>query len=211
MAKAKSCLVPLPIETLEVRCLLVDHQVRMERNDPQNPSSGLLPISLPCSTEIAIREPPAVGREPETARGDAEVHEVPFNADDTFDTLSCCDSGQGQYLCRFSITQILPDCNDELVRLCSVRNGTPSFRFAVNLKDSTDELVAVVVGTVGDALFGTSAVEACRDESSSSSRNRGRRLLSRVCEPGLFWSGVVETRVIDGESYFFLKSAERMR
>ena len=207
MAKAKSCLVPLPVETLEVRHLLIDHQFRMQRNDPSNPSSGLLPISLP-RTALSL----AVDRQPMEANivalgvGDAAHGHEEAPMANALDYLAACESGPGQYLCRFSITAILPECSYEIVRLCSVRKGNPSFRFAVNLKDLTDELVAVVVGSVGDALFGMSAFEACQE-----SWEEGKRLLTHICQPGAFWTGVVETRVIDGESYFFLKSAERMR
>lgn len=199
MALAKSWLVPLPDQTLEVRHMLVDHQLRVERNDPTNPSSGLLPINLPNAAQGRSADGSNDEVEQATHQNDPEPR-----TGDPISTLATCESGEGLFQCRFSITKILPECKGDLADLCNFRKGRPNYRFAANLVDHTGEVVTVVVGKVGDGLFGISAAEACKE-----SENQGRYLISQICKAGLWWNGTVETRVVDGESYVFLKSAER--
>lgn len=52
---AKTWLYPLPPQTLEVKYLLSDHENRMKRKEPYNPSSGLLPIDIPQLGETQQR------------------------------------------------------------------------------------------------------------------------------------------------------------
>jgi len=47
MAHQKTSIVPIPDQTFEVRSILQTHNARILRKDPHNPSSGILPLSVP--------------------------------------------------------------------------------------------------------------------------------------------------------------------
>jgi hypothetical protein len=204
MVLAKSWLIPLPHDALEVRHLLLDHQLRMERNDAKNPNSGVLPI-FAFNSQVGVM-PLQSTKVDNTHLLAQAAHQIAANSArvEPFDTLADCECQEGLYQCRFSITKICPDCNGNFLKLCAVRNGKPHYRFAVNLVDNSQEIVAAVVGKVGNALFGKSAVEACK-----LNQTEGMHKITEVCNGSFWWTGMIETRVINDEIYFFLKSAER--
>lgn len=204
MALAKSWIIPLPREALEVRHLLVDHQLRMDRKDAKNPNSGVLPLFALDSH---------VGAMPTRSANVDNTHLLLQAANqiaahsaivEPMHTLADCECQEGLYECRFSITKICPDCDGSFLKLCAIRNGKPFYRFAVNLVDNTQEFLAAVVGKVGEAIFGMSAVEACKINP-----KEGIQKITQACNGNVWWTGKIETRVINDEIYFFLKSAER--
>ena len=51
MAHQRTSIVPVPDQSFEVRSLLRAHNARIIRKDPPNPSSGILPLSVPAVEE----------------------------------------------------------------------------------------------------------------------------------------------------------------
>lgn len=187
----KSWIVPLPNQTLEVRHLLVDHQCRMDRKEPTNPQSGLLPITLPDQKEVTA--PPASPKSPEN----------PLKA--------CASSVEGgtYHDCEFSITQILPDCQGMLAKLTKRHGeeGDLRYQFAISIQDDSDatQLVALVVGGTGNAVIGYDATDVCKVD-----RATGTELILNIVSNKAPYKGTVRCKLIDDERYFFLESIEKV-
>jgi hypothetical protein len=198
-AHAKTWLFLLPDTTLEVRDLLRNHQRRLESIEDYNLNSGLLPLRVSNTSVVNCAYI-------ETSDISPMVVESPkLNGVSFISVLKACEDNESPVQGKFRIKEILPDCNGRLLNLCRNIQGQLLYQFVINIEDDSGAMVNVLVlGKVGNSLFGKVAEEVCKEDV-----EQGSQRIDDVCNINVWWNGVIETRVLDEEHFFVLKSIQK--
>lgn len=174
----KSWLNPLPEESIEIFWLLQAHNKRMRRNE-FNPSSGVLPNSIPSTTsntKSTKRSKQRLG---------AKLREFAESAE------------QSTFVGLVSLGDTLPKFENSLKAFCKQSSDGSSFvyQFAVALNDKSGKLDVIVKDSAGASIIGMSASVAV----GTSSRRR-----TELFQPDQKWMAKVMRTNIDGVDYFVL-------
>jgi hypothetical protein len=198
-AHAKTWLFLLPDTTLEVRDLLRNHQRRLESIEDYNPNSGLLPLSV-SNTHVMDDEHIKTSDIASMVTESPKSHGVNF-----ISALKACEDNESCFQGKFRIKEILPDCKGRLLSLCRNIKGQFLYQFVINIEDDSGAMVNILVlGKIGNSLFGKVAEELCKE-----GVEEGSQRIAGICKINVWWNGAIETRVLDGEHFFVLKSIQK--
>ena len=206
MASSKSWITPLPDCTFEIAQLLRDHGARVQRKEPFNPRSGVLPLAGPnqqtpqtnpteATTVVPASEPP-VATTPMDGRQDDLPAAVGFT--------DCIENDPpSSHTVEFRVMRTSPPIESDLSCLCTIHDGT-MYGFVVHLKDDTGtQLDAIVSNESGEALLGIAATNATKVSSDVAKEKHVRLTKSR-------FKGEIRSVSMKGAIYFVLASAERL-
>jgi hypothetical protein len=153
----------------------------MQRGCPPNPKSAILPA-----------------REPMRISGLSNIAECLENP------------SLASFTVQFEVAHTTPVCNptsssDAIKLLCRKKiDGTPSFQFALHVKDLSAEIDIICRGKVADDILGIMAQDVTeRPDRCYKAMNALRELMS----PGTICEGEIQSIVAkDGKVYFVVKS-----
>ena len=111
---------------------------------------------------------------------------------------------------QFEVVKTIPECNpttiESLKVLCARKNdGKSSFRFALNVKDSSSTMDVLCLGQVAEQVLGITAQEI--NDERQDKCEEAIKTLKELMLPGSVCEGKVKSIVgKDGKLYFILKS-----
>ena len=191
---AKSSLTPLPFDAYEVRALLQDHDARVRRGDPTNPTSAILPASSGGGS---------AGRA-------GAVREVLRNHGLSV-IQDCHDKAPpATFKLQFEVSNTIPACDVSsaaaLEGLCATKkDGAASFRFALRIKDASSEMDVLCLGKAAEKMIGVAARDVAEKDAEKCEVALGA--LKEMMLPGSVCEGNVRSTVgKDGKQYFLLES-----
>lgn len=118
-------------------------------------------------------------------------------------------NANGTFTVQFEVSHTIPACNptsvDTIQVLCTKkRDGTPSYRFALHIKDASSEMDVICIGQVAEELLGITARDITeRPENCKAAAE----LLNDLMSPGSVCEGKIRSILgKDGKLYFILKS-----
>ncbi|KAL7517396.1 hypothetical protein ACHAWX_002321, partial [Stephanocyclus meneghinianus] len=187
---ARSSLTPLPFDAYEVQLLLKDHDTRIKRGTPTNPSSGILPGSSrkPESNISTTSHPPV-----------------------QFPMLNECirRAIPSTFTVLFQISRTIPpfnpSSNNAMKNLCCKnKDGSVGFRFAFHIFDDTAEIDVLCLGAVAQKIIKARAQEII---ASQNVRMKSIESLNELMTPGNIFEGEIRSMLgRDMKVYYILKS-----
>jgi len=172
----------------------MDHQVRLEQMHRTNPASGVLPMDLNSDNESHVNP------DERDERTNA-AHEFPA-APSQLESCIVCDNGETHHA-QFRIINVEPDCDGHVQSLLQRRKGVWCYHFVATLTDGTITIPALVLGDVGNDIFGMLA-----EDLEYTPQPEGRALLSNIWQAD--WEGTIECRILGNERYFFIQSIQQI-
>ena len=184
---AKSSLTPLPFDAYEVKELLTKHSTCGQ----PNPTSALLPTRSKNNRSEAVAQ---AMRNTGLSMIEECLQKPP----------------PASFTIQFEVVKTIPECNpttiESLKVLCARKNdGKSSFRFALNVKDSSSTMDVLCLGQVAEQVLGITAQEI--NDERQDKCEEAIKTLKELMLPGSVCEGKVKSIVgKDGKLYFILKS-----
>mmetsp|Transcript_29561 Transcript_29561/g.61661 ORF Transcript_29561/g.61661 Transcript_29561/m.61661 type:complete len:883 (+) Transcript_29561:438-3086(+) len=196
----RSSLTPLPFDAYEIKGLLKEHAARIQKGDPTNPTSAILPVSSNHVSNRSIRPSTNVVLE-------MKNHGVSM-------IEQCLQTpAPATFTLQFEVSHTVPACNptsiDGIKSLYTKKkDGTSSFRFALHIKDASSEVDVLCLGKVAEGLLGITTRDITSNNDESSEKCEGAlETLREIMSPGTICEGKVRSILgKDGKLYFILKS-----
>ena len=185
---AKSSLTPLPFDAYEVKELLSKHSASAAQ---PNPTSALLPTRSNNNRSEAVAQ---AMRNTGLSMIEECLQKPP----------------PASFTIQFEVVKTIPECNpttiESLKVLCARKNdGKSSFRFALNVKDSSSTMDVLCLGQVAEQVLGITAQEI--NDERQDKCEEAIKTLKELMLPGSVCEGKVKSIVgKDGKLYFILKS-----
>ena len=186
----KSSLTPLPHDAYEVKILLKEHDARVKRGVPTNPTSGILPSR---------------------SRRPKNNVPTPNQTHNQFTMLSECikTAPPASFTVQFEISHTIPQCNPDSrdamkVLCCKNRDRSAGFRFAFHIKDASGEMDVLCLGGAAETILGVTAQDVTTNETV---QKQALETLTQLMEPGVVFEGTVRSMLgKDNKVYYILKS-----
>jgi len=194
----RSSLTPLPFDAYEIKGLLKEHAARIQRDDPTNPTSAILPVAINHISNRSIR--PSINVVQEMKNHGVSMIE------------QCLQTpAPATFTLQFEVSHTVPACNPTSINgikslYTKKRDGTSSFRFALHIKDASSEVDVLCLGKVAEGLLGITTRDIISNESSEKCQGALDTLREIMCSSTICEGKVRSILGKDRKLYFILKS-----
>jgi len=202
MVHQKTSIVPIPDQTFEVNSILRAHNARILKKDPPNPSSGILPLTVPEDGDPSVDAGPAGANVPSgesigqgssaAAVAEPQVAEPVFQAtstslDELF-TLAEVIGGPDEtepatFKSRFTVYGTIPavdlESGDGFKDLCVAVDPDDeaskelAYEFSLSIRDDSAEINVIVLNDVAETFFmSVTASDVCKKGGTRGGRRR---------------------------------------
>jgi len=201
---SKSSITPLPFDAYEVKCMLRDHQTRIDQGVPTNLVSGILPKRVHGSHQA---------QNIDRFREDSNETKSDSSKKRLHSKLGEClvKPAPASFHIQFKVLHTIPKCKlssaEDLKELCfRNKDGSLSFRFALHVTDSSTELDILCFGAVARKILRITEDDVV---TSSSKCEEALATLKSIVTSESSTNGTIRSTLgKDNKIYFVLRSLE---